>query len=301
MSFFFIQMADPQFGMFAAFSELSEAEVRERRQRGLNVKLAPRRIAGFADETALYEKAIDGANRLRPDFVVMCGDMVNDHDDLAQLAELRRITAGLRPEIPMYWVAGNHDVGNDLTPTTLAQYRARFGDSYYAFSHRGSHFIVLDSNICFDPSGVPGEWERQLSFLEATLGQATKAGSRQIVAFMHHPLFVDDPDEEGDPPAIVIPRERRRVILELLKAHGTSAVFAGHWHRNNYARDGELEMVASGSVGYPLGDDPSGFRVVHVLDDRLEHRYFGLDDLPQSVEPKARHTATVPLSARRKG
>ena len=265
MSFFFIQMADPQFGMFAAFSRLGEPEVQECRERGLNVKLAQRTITGFADETALYEKAIEGANRLRPDFVVMCGDMVNDHDDPSQLTELRRITADLRADVPMYWD------------------RERFGDSYYSFTHEGSHFIVLDSNICFDPSGVPGEWERQLGFLEATLKEARGAGSRHIVAFMHHPLFLSHPEEEEDPPFIVIPRERRRAILDLLKTHRASAVFAGHWHRNNYARDGELEMVTSGSVGYPLGNDPSGLRVVHVLDNGLEHRYFALDDLPESA------------------
>lgn len=50
-------------------------------------------------------------------------------------------------------------------------------------------------------------------------------------------------------------------------------MFAGHYHRNAYARAGEIEMVTTGAVGRPLGDDPSGFRVVDVHDDRLEHSY----------------------------
>ena len=83
---------------------------------------------------------------------------------------------------------------------------------------------------------------------------------------------------------MVIPKERRRVLLELFKAHGVAAVFAGHWHRNNYASDGDLQMVTSGPVGYPLGDDPSGLRVVKVFEDRIEHEYFGLDAIPEAID-----------------
>ena len=42
-------------------------------------------------------------------------------------------------------------------------------------------------------------------------------------------------------------------------------------------------MVISGPVGYPPGDDPSGLRIVKVYDDRIEHRYYGMDDVPDSV------------------
>ena len=81
---------------------------------------------------------------------------------------------------------------------------------------------------------------------------------------------------------MIIPKERRRVILELLKAHNVVAVFSGHWHRNVYGFDGEFQMVTSGPVGYPLGDDPSGIRIVKVFDDRIEHEYFGFEELPDS-------------------
>jgi hypothetical protein len=43
-------------------------------------------------------------------------------------------------------------------------------------------------------------------------------------------------------------------------------------------------MIISGPVGYPLGDDPSGLRIVKVYDDRIEHEYFGMDDLPNTIE-----------------
>jgi len=282
MAFFFIQLADPQFGLFAASSGLSEDRIEGFRQMGLEVRPAPK-ITGFAAETRLYEKAIAEANRLRPDFVVVCGDMVHHQDDQEELAEVQRVSAGLAPDIPIYFAAGNHDAGNTPTPESLRLYRERYGADNYSFDNRGVHFVVLNSCIPFDPSAVMPEWERQVDFLKADLGRVRAGkGGRRIVVFTHHPLFVGNSDDEDS--WLVIPGEQRRVLLDLLRAHDVSAVFAGHWHKNNYASDGSMQMVASGPVGYPLGDDPSGLRVIKVYEDGIQHEYFGLDDVPQTID-----------------
>ena len=54
-------------------------------------------------------------------------------------------------------------------------------------------------------------------------------------------------------------------------------MFSGRYHRNSYGEHGGLQMVTTGAVGYPLGDDPSGFRVVRVHGDRIEHEYRPLE------------------------
>ena len=66
-------------------------------------------------------------------------------------------------------------------------------------------------------------------------------------------------------------------MTQLLETHGVDAVFAGHMHQNNYARAGNMLMIASGSVGYPLGDDPSGYRMVTVSNKGIDHRYYSLE------------------------
>jgi 3',5'-cyclic AMP phosphodiesterase CpdA len=281
MNFFFIQLADPQFGMYAALSGLDDERLEEHRSRGLNVKASPK-TTGFARETELYESAIASANRLAPEFVITCGDMVHDADDPDQFDELMRITDKLDSGIPMHWVAGNHDVGNVVTSESLSGYRDRFGRDDYFFDHQGSRFVVLNSNIPFDPSQVPHEWKRQREFAEDAIGEAHRQGADHILVFVHHPPFLRRPDEEDS--FIVVPQAQRRVLLETFHRHRVSAVFAGHWHRNVYGRDGDLEMVTTGSVGYPLGDDPSGLRVVRVYQDRVEHDYFALDAVPDSVK-----------------
>ena len=282
MSFFFIQLADPQFGLYADLSGLDDATAERLAAMGHKVSRVPK-TTGFAYETERYEKAIAAVNRLAPAFVVTCGDMCNDMEDpTAELAELRRITAKLDPGVPMHWVAGNHDVTNEPTPESLGRYRERFGDDVYSFDHGGSHFVVLNTTVPHRPARVWDEWEKQLAFLEEDLRQARADGSRHIMVFAHHPPFVTHLGEGNS--WLVLPRERRLLLVDLFKAHGVAAVFAGHWHRNHMSYYGGLQIVTSGPVGCPLGDDPSGLRVVKVLDDRIEHAYYALDDVPDAVE-----------------
>src|SRR5215471_14887892 len=68
--FFFIQMSDPQFGMYTANEE-------------------------FSRETVNFTRAIESANRLRPAFVIVTGDLTNRQGDSAQIAEYRRIASTL--------------------------------------------------------------------------------------------------------------------------------------------------------------------------------------------------------------
>jgi predicted phosphodiesterase len=99
--------------------------------------------------------------------------------------------------------------------------------------------------------------------------------------FQHHPWFLksaDEPDQYYN-----LPLATRRAYLDLFRESGVSHVFAGHYHRNAFARDGDLEMVTTGPVGKPLGQDSSGFRIVFVDGKRVSHRYFALDSMPVGV------------------
>ena len=270
-SFHFAQMADPQFGMFASVSEYTDEQVAKRRARGLNVRKAARPVSGFADETRLYSAAIESVNRIAPAFAVVCGDMVHDAENQEQVDELFRISATLDADIPLHFVAGNHDVGEAPTSDSLALYRERFGADNYSFEHGGCHFAVINSSLAYDPSNAPNEWRRAKEFLADDLSEAKRRGAQHIILFTHHPLFAKSADEAGD--GWCVPPERRDELLAILRDCGAAAVFAGHMHRNEVAEDGGLLMVTTGAVGYPLGEDPSGFRVVSVREDGISHRY----------------------------
>ena len=250
---FFIQLADPQFG-------------------------ASSQDKDFAQETANYEFAVANVNRLRPAFVVICGDLINKTGDKKQADEYFRITSKIDRSIPVHAVAGNHDVGNEPTPATLKAYRARFGQDYYSFRHGRLYGIVLDSSIISAPGKVRAEADAQEAWLKDELARARAADARHIVIFQHHSWFLEKPDEPSQ--YFNVPIDTRRRYLDVLKSSGVRYVFAGHYHRNSYGRDGDLEMITSGPVGRPLGADPSGLRIVTVKDDLLEHTYFGMGLVP---------------------
>ena len=255
--FFFVQLSDPQLGMFTENKD-------------------------FAQDAANFEFAVTAVNRLRPAFVVITGDLVHKPGDAAQIAEYRRIVAKIDRGIPVHNIAGNHDVENAPTPASLAAYAKIFGPDRYVFRHGGLVGIVLNSSLIHSPDKAAAELAEQDRWLRAELMKAKAENPRHIVVFQHHPWFIKtaaEPDQYFN-----IPLARRSAHLALFREFGVRYLFCGHYHRNAEARDGEIENITSGPVGKPLGGAKSGIRVAIVRDDRIEHRYHELGDLPVRVE-----------------
>jgi predicted phosphodiesterase len=255
-AFFFLQFSDPQFGMFTENKD-------------------------FTQETANFEFAIAAANRLHPAFLIVTGDLVNKPADAAQVAEYRRVAAKLDRSIPLYNVAGNHDVGNVPTPDSVAAYTSVFGPDRYSFRHGSLYGIVLDSSIIHSPDNAGDLAAAQESWVRAELDAARRSGAPHVVIFQHHPWFLKDAGEDDQ--YFNIPKVRRAVFLELFRQAGVKYLFSGHYHRNAVARDGDIEAITTGPVGKPLGDAKSGVRVVIVRDSGISHRYYDFGEIPSQI------------------
>jgi serine/threonine-protein phosphatase CPPED1 len=263
--FFFIQLSDPQFGMFTDNKD-------------------------FAQETVNFEFAVATVNRLKPAFVVITGDLVNKPGDMPQIVEFLRIVGKIDARIPVYNVAGNHDVENVPTADAISVYTNLFGPDRYTFQHGDFVGIVLNSSVIHSPQQTGSDLAAQEQWLREELAGARERGSKHIVVFQHHPWFLksaDEPDQYFN-----IPRERRATYLNLFRQFGVRHLFSGHYHRNAVARDGDLEAVTSGPVGKPMGGDRSGIRVVIVRDRGIEHRYYQLGDIPNRIDLQPSKPAT---------
>jgi 3',5'-cyclic AMP phosphodiesterase CpdA len=236
----------------------------------------------FKQETANFEFAIASANRLKPDFVVVTGDLTNDSGNPDQVAEYKRIAGQLDPHIQMFSLPGNHDVGNEPTAESLARYRERFGPDYYSFRIGGVIGIALDSNLEKGAEKVPDEAAKMEAWLKAELIKAQGEPRKQIIVFQHISFFLQDPNEPDQ--YFNIPRETRLRYLKLLHQYGVKQVFAGHYHRNVAGRDGDLQMATTGPVGKPLGNGASGFRIVKVDSTGLAERYCDFGHLPNLLD-----------------
>ena len=255
---FFAVLSDPQLGMYA-------------------------KDQNFAQETANFEFAIANLNRLHPRFVVICGDLVNRTGDPAEIAEYKRILQKLDPSIPVYSVAGNHDVGNVPTPATLDGFHAAVGRDYYTFSAGDIFGVVLNSNLIRSPEGDPEAAKQQEEWLEKTLATAASHAGQQIVIFQHIPYFVHNPDEAEN--YFNVPQPARRRYLDMLEKAGVKYVFAGHTHKSGTSTDGSLTEIITGAVGMPLGGSFSGLRIVTVADQKLSSTWFCFGGIPNQLDP----------------
>ena len=253
----FIQMSDPQFGMYS-------------------------KDQGFAHETANFEFAIATANRLKPAFVVVTGDLVNKSTDGAEVAEYKRIAARLDKAIKLYSVPGNHDVENEPTPETLARYRERFGPDYYTFRSGDIAGIVLNSNLEKATDKVPDEAAKMEAWFRTELARAKQSGAKYVIVFQHIPFFLTNPDEDDQ--YFNIPKPTRARYLKLMHEYGVRWVFAGHLHHNSEGRDGDLDMISTGPVGMPLEGAKSGMRIVNVTAAGVTQKYFDFGELPEKIE-----------------
>lgn len=258
--FYFVMLTDTQLGMYAA-------------------------NRNFVRETANYEFVVATVNRLKPGFAIVLGDLVNKAGDEGQIREFQRISQKIDPAIPVYYVAGNHDVGHEPTPDAVAAYRKIFGRDYYSFRSGPVYGIVLDSTLIQVPTKDEADYQEQLSWFKAELEKAKGSGAQHIIVFQHHPFFIVDA-QEPELAGRNIPLERRQLFLALLHQYNVHYVFAGHVHMSSVGKDGDLEMAVTGPVAMPFGEEGSGIRLVEATAAGVRHRYYPFGKMPDDLSIK---------------
>jgi 3',5'-cyclic AMP phosphodiesterase CpdA len=250
--FFFIQLTDPQFGF-----------IEENRS--------------IEKESALYQKAVDAINRLKPAFVVITGDLVNDRKNTAQTAEFKRITHMINKDIPVWYSPGNHDIGQSPTQNDIDDFVSMYGHDRFSFRYGGSLFIGLNSCVI---KSAPNDFEEeQFHWLKDQL-ESNKDALHKII-FTHYPFFLKESQEKDE--YFNIEGPVRNKYLALFKENQADAVFSGHLHNNASAVYGNLVMTTTSAVGKPLADVPSGLRIVFVYPSKIESRYYSLEEIPSAI------------------
>lgn len=251
--FFFVQVTDPQFGFFDG-------------------------PENFTKETSLYSKAVGEINRIKPDFVVITGDLVNDKTNHSQWDELSRITSMIRKDVPVYFIPGNHDIGNLPADTTIGNYTLLFGYDRFSFIYKKCLFIGLNSPII--KAGTSDLEQKQFEWLKGELKKAEEV--KHVIIFSHHPFFIKDPDEP-ETYSNIAPQVRSE-YLDLFGEYDVDLILSGHYHNNGYGVYNDIEMITTSSVGRPLGDAPSGMRIIEIYTKDIISTYYGLHDIPDTIK-----------------
>jgi len=91
----------------------------------------------------VFSSAVEKVNLLQPEFVICVGDLIEGYTVgvetlTAEHDEIDAIVARL--EAPFFYVAGNHDITNDVMARLYCE---RYGRPYYHFTYKNVLFIVL--------------------------------------------------------------------------------------------------------------------------------------------------------------
>jgi predicted MPP superfamily phosphohydrolase len=247
-------------------------------------------------------------NALRPDFVLITGDLVRDALRVPE-AEARGyyemfVAERALFEVPVFAVPGNHEIFGIERHQSLVSphhplygkrmYRHYLGPNYYSFTWGGVRFVGLDT-ADVDDLWYYGHLDAdQLAWLEQDLA-AAPAGT-PVVTFNHIPLAsaVDALNGfEEDPPAPSTIRVAGRTLyrhvvsntreaLARLRGHRLELALGGHMHVREslaYAADGRtVRFHQSAAVVGPSEAAglamTSGFTVYKVKDGVVDNGTF---------------------------
>ena len=249
--FFFLQLSDPQFGFMDNNKSISA-------------------------ETEAMNKAVTAINQLKPPFVVITGDFVNNSKSKEQIAAYKSMIAQIDSSVKVYMIPGNHDIGK-VSRASIDNYKKNYGEPHFSFRYGDCAFIGIDSNIIKEEDKE--REEVQFKWLEQEL-QKTKDARFKFV-FTHCSVFLKRMDEPVNYSNFSLPM--REKYVHLFQKYGVNAIFAGHLHNNAYGKVGNMEMITIGPVGKVLGTGYQGMNLVKVYPDRFISEFIALNQFPKEV------------------
>lgn len=269
--------------------------------------------APFEQHWKYLHKAIDIINLMKPDLVIITGDLVYGQLYFGEYPPeydfIYRFL--LRFEVPVFVAPGNHDCYRQAELDGKELFRSYLAPTHYSFDYGPVHFVALDTYDWpdMDRSGyglLVSTWggqvgKAQLSWLREDL--LAHADAAMKVVFCHH-----SPDDPSDWPsaawnictAAAYPFPQlylrllfgllydqewmgggRNELLRLLEEGKVDLLLAGHVHYDRLALDINshgTDVVVSTGASFDLkpGVAYPGFRVITVKDGEVEdYGYLG--------------------------
>ncbi|RED94953.1 metallophosphoesterase [Marinoscillum furvescens] len=232
-------------------------------------------FGGYSQDSLSFRQAVNVINNLAPDFVVICGDLVDDRD-AKSFEDFLLIAEGF--EMPYFPAPGNHDVGNTPSDSTLEVYRRTIGPDYYYEDHKGCRVIVTNTQLWKAP--LAGASEKHQEWFEATL--AGHSGQGPVFVVGHYPLFLENPEEEEA--YFNLPLPIRAELMGLFEKHQVSAYLAGHTHRRVINHHNGVNYVGGETISKNFDQTPLGFRMWEVSEQSVTHQFLPLDSLINSYQ-----------------
>lgn len=261
-AFFLIQLADPQLGM----KNLAEKTVEAAKD--------------FSDELSNLQDAVAKIQGLKPQLVVMSGDMQNfwsqklsknmvlgpdsglgDYGNVQAKAVKDTMDVLQYEKIPVVYTPGNHDLDDHMTIGDINRYKGIWGADSGSFQIGDVLFLSINSQLYYESEedaskDIAGLRQEQTRFIEAQIQKAQKTQPKAIVVLTHIPPFIGSPEEKHGW-ANWDESFRTEVLGKLMGRAGATVLpelfLCGHFHANvrspALVHGTQIEVVTTGSVG----------------------------------------------------
>ncbi|GLD94961.1 hypothetical protein PINS_up003586 [Pythium insidiosum] len=186
-------------------------------------------------ETASFRHVIALINKMRPPFVVICGDFVDatpdnpEFDD--QLDAFHDLLNEISPDTNLVFVPGGSGQRSAI-PQSI--YTAHFGSDQYSFWHGGVKFIVMNSALFMTGNEQSDAAARQRDWLARELDNG-KICARETVLFAAHSFYSLQQGPElplhlqkratNQPLAETISEETRKEIRDIINKNAPRLIF----------------------------------------------------------------------------
>jgi 3',5'-cyclic-AMP phosphodiesterase len=240
-----------------------------------------------------FNQAIKSANNLKPDFVIMGGDMIMDA--LEQRYSLADSLYNLYTEtvrnfrMPVFNTMGNHEIygiysksGADILNPEYGEkmFQKRLGEPYSSFIHKGWKFIILNSIEDTRKDGYIGKIDdEQITWLEKELKATTP--ETPIVLSTHIPFITATTQLYGgstvrnDSSTVIY---NGKEVLDLFKGYNLKLVLQGHLHTLEDIYIDGIHFITGGAVsaawwGGPNRSTEEGYLLISVKNKDLSWKY----------------------------
>ncbi len=235
-------------------------------------------MGGYDHDVKTFKQAVNQINLLSPDFVVICGDLVNDAND-SSYTDFKAIKNQFN--MPCYCAPGNHDIGNVPNDSTLNFYRNTIGKDYYSFENKGFSFVITNSQLW--KKNIKNESIKHDDWFMHTLDSIKKT-NQPIFVVGHYPLFIKTVDEEEE--YFNLPITKRKKLLNMFVNSNVVAYLSGHAHKPLINGHKNTQLVSGEATSKNLDSiSDLGFRVWNVSKDTIFQHFVSLQP-PLNESPK---------------
>jgi len=222
-------------------------------------------------------------NHLKPDFVIMGGDMIytakNVNDAKAKILFdlMDRELAQFR--MPVHLMMGNHETvgitaesGIDKTNPNWGKqmYEKRYGNTYYSFIYGGWKFFILDGIRILEKEKnyTEGVDHTQMEWIRSELENTDK--KVPLVISIHIPIINPHAMEEPKSQAL---SENSKTVLNMFKDHNLKMILQGHNHIYMNLFINGMYFLSGGSASPETDRENYGFLFIKVHDNNENIRF----------------------------